>query len=118
MYSDPPWLGRQLFSDSPTTAIVCADFSRLAITAASLLAIGAPPDEPLESLDLFLTQMPEFARLERTQLQKSDPHPLQFLHQPAAVFEHDTDLIFATFNQANFVPWIFRAPHQLQPVAP
>src|SRR5260370_29603547 len=115
IYSDTPWLGLQLFSDSPTTAIVCADCRRLAITAAQLLAIGAPPDEPLESLDLFLTQMPELARLEWTQLQKSNPHPLQFLHQPAAVFEHHPDLVLATFNQANFVPRIFRAPHQLQP---
>ena len=59
-------------------------------------------------------QMAELARLQRTQFQKSDPHPLQLLHQPPEMLEHQPDLILAAFGQPHLVPRVLRAIDQLQ----
>src|SRR5205807_4302196 len=75
---------------------------------------SALPDESLEPLNLFNAQMPKFTRLERTQFQEADPHPLQLLHQSPAMLEHDADLILAPFDQPDLIPGILRTPDQFQ----
>src|SRR5579862_7513716 len=57
--------------------------------------------------------MPKLSRLERSKLQKTNPHAPQLLHQPSKVFEHETNLVLTSFNEPHFIPRIFGAPDEL-----
>src|SRR5690348_5123588 len=129
MYSATPKLGRKRLLDRPTTAMVCADRSSSATFGIRFHAgarrrfsfrrtrsvgcsrgLGTATLRGLsQTLDFFEIEISILSRLQRPQLDRSDPHPLELLDQPAEMFEHQPDLVFSAFHQPHFIPGILGA---------
>src|SRR5689334_16021141 len=69
-------------------------------------------DQFPEACDFNIRQGPVGSRLERSQIQESDLYPLQLLHKPVEMFEHDTNLVLSSFHQPHFVPGIIAFTYQ------
>src|SRR5579864_6959918 len=129
MYSATPKLGRKRLLDRPTTAMVCADRSSSATfgirfhsgaprrfsfrrtrSAGCSRCLGAAALRGLsQTLDFLEVEISILSRLQGPLLDRSDPHPLELLDQPAEMFEHKPDLILSPFDNPHFIPGILGA---------
>src|ERR1051326_3239264 len=67
-----------------------------------------------EARDFGRRQVAVGARLEGPELQKTDFDALELLHHQAEMFEHHSDLVLPSLDQADLIPWIFGALDHLQ----